>query len=155
MWVCQHPRSRTTATVPIPVAAMLRGQVQRQNLPRDTSKPPNPLPLFHSRQIEYACPRRIPWNCWRMPSNSVSRFRYKEDITHGFASFHTPMCFGRLGQRQPEADVCPPNPERGPHHESRSHPSARISLPRRVQLRSFCRPAVGREAGVHRLHVLR
>ena len=48
-WVCQHPRRRTTAAVPTPAAAMLRGQAQRQNLPRDTSKPPNPRSLFHSR----------------------------------------------------------------------------------------------------------
>jgi hypothetical protein len=31
---------------------------------------------------------------WKMPSNSISRFRDEEDLAHGFPSFHTPMGFG-------------------------------------------------------------
>jgi hypothetical protein len=40
-----------------------------------------------------------------MTSNSIPGFRHEEDLPHGFASFHTSMCFSSLGQREPEADV--------------------------------------------------
>src|ERR1700690_3083254 len=38
------------------------------------------------------------------PPHSISGFRDEEDLAHGFATFHTSMCFGRLGQRKHEVE---------------------------------------------------
>jgi hypothetical protein len=85
---------------------MLRGQAQRQILPRDTvgtSESPLafPLPLDWMR-TPTAKTLEITAKC---RANSISGFRDEEDLAHGFASFHPPMRFGSLGQRQPEANV--------------------------------------------------
>src|ERR1039458_9758508 len=105
MWLCQHPRRRTTAAVPTPAATMLRGQAQRQNLPRDKSKPPKARSLSTPDRLDAHAHDGNLGDYWKMPRNSISGFRDKEDLAHSFTSLHTPMCFGRLSQRQPEADV--------------------------------------------------
>jgi len=73
---------------------MLRGQAQRQNLPRDKSKPPNARSLSTPDRLDAHARDENLGDYWKMPSNSISRFRDEEDLAHGFPSFHTPMGFG-------------------------------------------------------------